>query len=575
LTPLQGTIGHPLAWLSRVTSPAFPAPDPVARTSMPNGMIATARLALAAAALIIMYVDLAESERYVTVAVALYTVYSALLYVLWLRGRRPVAATIEHLADVGWSVVLMALSNGANRIFFASFFFFATLVAAFHWGCARRLRMTVGWILLLMVFGFATGLEPGADFHRYLRRPIYLLMLGYMMACWGDSEVGHRRRLALLKDVTSLSNPRFGVERTIDSLTERLRAFYDADTCLLTIEDNATGQLALHRADRREVGGRPRARPTSGELTRLLSGFPAEQGAVHRDALLRWKWWRPRSALLRYNVMTGTRAVDDGKLRVAVPTASLVTVPFRARGKTVGRLTLTARRPRAFGTWDVDFLLQTLEHVLPTIENIRLVDRLASGAAEAERRRIAGDIHDSVIQPYVGLQMGLAAMHRKVATGGADLESEIDRLLRLTDVGIADLRDQMSALTRGSGEPGGSLVGSLRRYAEKFTEATTIAVRVSPEDEIRVNDRLAAEVFQMAVEGLSNVRRHTSARGATVALTCREDHLVLRIENDVAAGSAPQPFTPRSISERATALGGHVQVERTPEGSAVVVEIPM
>ena len=108
MTPLQGTIGHPLAWLSRVTSPAFPAPDPVARTSMPNGMIATARLALASAALIIMYVDLAESERYVTVAVALYTVYSALLYVLWLRGRRPVPAIIEHLADVGWSVVLMA-----------------------------------------------------------------------------------------------------------------------------------------------------------------------------------------------------------------------------------------------------------------------------------------------------------------------------------------------------------------------------------------------------------------------------------------------------------------------------------
>src|SRR5439155_23761719 len=135
--------------------------------------------------------------------------------------------------------------------------------------------------------------------------------------------------------------------------------------------------------------------------------------------------------------------------------------------------------------------------------------------------------------------------------------------------------DHVAALMKGPDLPGGSLLGSLRRYAGKFTEATTIAVHVLPEDEIRVNDRLAAEVFQIAIEGLSNVRRHTSARRATIAITCREEHLVLRIENDVAAGSVPQPFTPRSITERATALGGRAQVERTQEGSAVVVEIPM
>ena len=63
------------------------------------------------------------------------------------------------------------------------------------------------------------------------------------------------------------------------------------------------------------------------------------------------------------------------------------------------------------------FLLQLLAQVLPTIENIQLVDQLAAGAAKTERERMAHDLHDGVIQPYVGLQMGLLAVCDKVAAG--------------------------------------------------------------------------------------------------------------------------------------------------------------
>ena len=69
-----------------------------------------------------------------------------------------------------------------------------------------------------------------------------------------------------------------------------------------------------------------------------------------------------------------------------------MTVPLRYRGETLGRLYLTAARWRAFDTSDVAFLLQVLEHTMPTIENIRLVDRLASAAADMERQRIARDL---------------------------------------------------------------------------------------------------------------------------------------------------------------------------------------
>jgi hypothetical protein len=61
-----------------------------------------------------------------------------------------------------------------------------------------------------------------------------------------------------------------------------------------------------------------------------------------------------------------------------------------------------------------------------------------------------------------------------------------------------------------------------------------------------------------------------------VTLRGSAQHLHLRIANDVVPGGEPQPFTPRSITERATALGGAAQVAGpTPGETVIVVDIPL
>src|SRR5947209_10153042 len=97
---------------------------------------------------------------------------------------------------------------------------------------------------------------------------------------------------------------------------------------------------------------------------------------------------------------------------------SFVSAPLHYRGKAVGRLYLAARRG-VFDDSDIDLLMQVVEQIMPVIHNIRLLARLASNAAEQERQRLARDIHDSVIQPYIGLQYKLAAIRNKSAAGGA------------------------------------------------------------------------------------------------------------------------------------------------------------
>ena len=84
------------------------------------------------------------------------------------------------------------------------------------------------------------------------------------------------------------------------------------------------------------------------------------------------------------------------------------------------------------------------------------------------------------------------------------------------------------------------------------------------------------EVIQMIREGLSNVRRHTTADRATIHLRQDEGKLLLEIINDSDGdGGNTCRFSPRSIGERATELGGRVRAERRGRHTVVAVELPI
>jgi signal transduction histidine kinase len=230
-----------------------------------------------------------------------------------------------------------------------------------------------------------------------------------------------------------------------------------------------------------------------------------------------------------------------------------------------------------FDRSDVDFLRHVLEQLVPVLESIRLVDRLASDAADEERRRIARDLHDSVIQPYLGLRLGLSAVEKALSSGRTDEgRAHLARLVELADGEVETLRGYVRALRDGSAGPsGGLLEAGVRRFCSRFSDATGIRVDVVAEGPPVRNDRLAAEVFQMVAEGLSNVRRHTSATRAEVRIRAADDRLHVTIANE-AASPVPSPFFPRSLGERAAALGGSVRVEPAASGTtAVHVEIPL
>lgn len=542
-------------------------------------IIAGIRFVLAFSALLITLIDPPQQRELldqIYTLLGLYCIYGATVYTLAVRDSELLETVLPwaHWIDVGWYSILVALSHGTSSIFFFGFFF-ALLVASFRWGFIAGLRVALVSALLFVIAGvWSFYTDPTFELNRFLLRPMYLVVLGYMISYWGELELTFKRRIALLKEVSTFSNPRFGIDRTIGWLMERLRSFFGADDCLIVTMATESPEHRLYRTDPHdpELAAHPQTIPA--DLAEQLLVLPREQVLVYNGKPRLWQRLTPNTMNRETAQFLAENQDLIERLASRLDAKAFVTVPVRYRNDITARLFVVKRERGSFRHSDADFLVQVAEQVTPVIDNIRLVDRLASDAAEDERQKIARDLHDSVIQPYIGLQMGIAAVRQKAAAGQINIVQELDKLIELTGDGIADLRGYVHGL-RGSGGRESNLVPSVKRFAAKFASATGINVSIEAKPDMHFNDRLAAEVFQMVAEGLSNIRRHTRATSANIVLRRHRDHLILRIENDT-HGAEAITFKPRSLTERATALGGRARVEQHDgASSAVVIEIPL
>lgn len=557
--------------------------------------VALMRCLLAASGTLIVIIDPTEPNRLVGLtylSLGLYTLYSALLYLLLLtRGDFSTAwQPWAHWVDIAWYILLVSLSDGTNSIFFFGFFF-AILAASFLEGFAAGFSATLVSALSFALVGLATiPADTLFQLNRFLLRPTYLLIIGYMIAFWGGREIALKRRLALLKDVSTLANLRFGVDRTVSHLVERLSAFYSGSTCLLVIQDMATGTHRVYSAG--DIPASDAMRESGGEA--LLSHMlgirqgPQEEGtslALPLDCAVVYQAKRGLLHFLLKNkhywainsVTEEEMALEQDRcegLAEFLNANSFVSVPLHHAGLS-GRLYL-ASRGYVFTQQDVHSALQVIEQVAPIIYNVRLVDRMASNAAGEERQRLARDVHDSVIQPYIGLQMALAATRDKLATRGNPGADDLDTVLRLSSAGIADLRSFIRNLSQDRGHNSNALLPAARSFIRNYSEATGTEVELRAPEGLIVNDRLAAELLQIIAEGLSNIRKHTTARKATITMSNLGESMRVCIENEQNEASHWREFVPHSITNRASDLGGRTTVQRTMHGTtAVTIDIPL
>lgn len=530
-------------------------------------------------ALIAMIIDEAELHGFILLTygtLILYGIYSATLYFLALRQTSKFPERLTPWIDAAWYCVLIGLSGGASSIFFI-LFFFAIIEGSFRWGAKSGRRMTNVSALLFAAIGLATARSVLSELNSFLIRINYLLVFGYMIAYWGGAEIKLKRQLKLLRDINTLSNPRFGVERTLRSLMGKLQLHYDADACVLLQYDRRINRCRLSRIARGNLEKEMRTEKVPKELVDQLLALPHELAVIYNMKLRIWK-----TGGLRYyavDVLKNKRRSDglhlSEMLAVALDAESFVSLPLFYKGQTEGRLYLTGP-PGRFEQSDVEFLVQISEQMAPVLENIRLLNQLASGAAERERKKIARDLHDTVIQPYLGLQYKVAAIHNKLTTG-EDVTRDVEKLLDLSVNETNGLREYVYELKDVNSDKEGFLA-AVNRYVEQFQENYGIAVEVECDPDLHLDDRLSAELIQMVHEGLSNVRKHTESLTSRISFKSYREHLVVTIQNESLAGmgTISRPFTPISLTERAEALGGQVELEQREEGYTIIrISIPL
>jgi PAS domain S-box-containing protein len=207
----------------------------------------------------------------------------------------------------------------------------------------------------------------------------------------------------------------------------------------------------------------------------------------------------------------------------------------------------------------------------------RLMTELVS-AQEAERKRIAAEIHDDPVQKMTAVLLRLQLLER---TLGDERDLEIVRQVGTTvEQTIARMRALMFELRPTSLDRGG-LADAIRDFVEREPDlpACEIVDHLASEP----NDERRTIAYRIATEALRNVERHALASAAQVLLEEREGGLFLRVADD-GVGMSPEVARSgraghlglTSLRELAEMSGGWTRIESRPGGgTSISTWLPM
>lgn len=495
-----------------------------------------------------------------------------------LAFRELASSRLVHWGDMAVFLCLVAMTGGVQSNFFF-FLFFPIIVASFSWGAAEGQRVTMAAAVVFAAIGLGYA-EPSESYpwSEGMLRLVGLVAFGYMIAYWGGGRIVLKQRLGLLQKIGTEWNPRFGAHNGVQVNLVRLADFFHASRCILVLERmDKTPRFVMHASDRRKQSraGSPVeiADTTAKELLLLPNTLavayenPGQRNlrSINRHVAYDVETQEPTDRYLKE--CENLSNLFDGE--------SFISVPYKQPGVVAGRLYLIARHGKFFRS-DIAFVKQAADVISSVVENMQLIEDLIAEAEGRERHRISLDVHDTTIQPYIGLTLALDALAMEFKDNEA-LGAKIGEIVRMANMTIHDLRSYKDILREKSLMRGEVLLSAVRNQAERMQHFYGIHLDVRGAVDPNLPGRLAEAAYQIIKEGISNILRHTNAKNAYVSLACADGRLLLEIGNEADSGGVRpvRDFMPKSISERAASLNGQTQVDIDAAGSTVVsVSIP-
>jgi len=200
----------------------------------------------------------------------------------------------------------------------------------------------------------------------------------------------------------------------------------------------------------------------------------------------------------------------------------------------------------------------------------------AVDASDQERRRIAGDLHDGVVQNLAGVAYSLAAAR---ADAPPSLEPTLDESAAETRRAIRELRSLLVEIYPPELQREGLEAALADLLAPCAARGLETELEVDSGGQLQ--PQTEAIFFRATQEALRNVLKHADARRVTVSVARRGGIAALRVEDDGTgfdhAGRADGAhFGLRLLGDVVDEVGGELTVDSEPgRGTTVRVEVPV
>lgn len=202
-------------------------------------------------------------------------------------------------------------------------------------------------------------------------------------------------------------------------------------------------------------------------------------------------------------------------------------------------------------------------------------------AQEAERKRIAKDLHDGIAQELVALKLGFEALGRrigKVAPGETEQFAELNTQLDTSCTEVRNIAHVMLPPTLEQLGLAPSLELLLRNTAQPAGLQVEFDSRALPST---LDEKTQIGLYRIAQELINNVVKHARASKVIVQLFQTGNQLVLHVEDDgqgfdFEAARKKGTMGVLNILSRVRTLDGHFFSEKAlPRGTVSVVRVPV
>lgn len=276
----------------------------------------------------------------------------------------------------------------------------------------------------------------------------------------------------------------------------------------------------------------------------------------------------------------------------------VVLAPILSKEKTIGIMQVDrSLETGGFDNEDTEIIFAIARATAVAMENARLIEMLGQKeqtlhqllnklitAQEDERKRLASDLHDGIIQSLIAIWYRLQRITPDEQMEPQKWHGEINELTDVLNEQIQEIRRILYDLRPIILDNYG-LIPAVESHIDNIQDKYSLPIDLVIEGEKeRLPSKIEVTLFRILQEALTNVIKHAGATGVKVRLSILENEAVLSVEDDGSGINTSPIDKPQlqnrlglaSIQERALLLGGNCTIDSRPgDGTRVIVKIPV